>query len=327
MPKNTRTVTVTEFEVQGGHLNDKINNITFSKTCMIFNKSCKFFFFSQTSPDVKMKNSANTAGTVTESEVQGDILSEDDQINNDKSKSSKARQQKTRQIVSAAAAENSDENESTLIMEEEENSESETTVVAAEKPTEPDCEKLQNLGPDLNLENSSNSSGAKVVGAKTSNNSEKQQSSGSINIEGKVQNPTEGVSGKFSPKSRQIAAETAEIEKQQQNNASWEDLVEEEAEEANEPEPVIKFKKHVPVKKPVKSTPAKSPPKKLSKAARFAQRSQNKLRAISTPNKNETILQEDVTFMDRSADISSIPVLSPPKSRKARKPVNEASFQ
>ena len=210
-------------------------------------------------------------------------------------------------------------------MEEEENSESETTVVAAEKPTEPDCEKLQNLGPDLILENSSNSRGANVSSAKTSNNSEKQPSSGSINNEGEVQNPvTEGVSGKFSPKSRQIAAETAEIEKQQQNNASWEDL-EEEAEEANEPEPVIKFKKHVPVKKPVKSTPAKSPPKKLSKAARFAQK--NKLRAISTPNKNESMLQDNVTFMDRSADISSIPVLSPPKSRKARKPVNEASFQ
>ena len=263
--------------------------------------------------------------TVTESEVQGE-KSSDDKINN-KSKSSKARQQKTRQIVSAAAAENSDENESTLVMEEEENSESETTVVAAEKPTEPDCEKLQNLGPDLNLENSSNSRGANSS-AKTSNNSEKQPNSGSVNSEGKVQNPiAEGVSGKFSSKSRQIAAETAEIEKQQQNNASWEDLVEEEVEEANEPEPVIKFKKHVPVKKPVKSTPAKSPPKKLSKAARFAQRRQNKLRAISTPNKNETILQEDVTFMDRSADISSIPVLSPPKSRKARKPVNEASFQ
>merc|ERR1719330_1593206 len=97
----------------------------------------------------------------------------------------------------------------------------------------------------------------------------------------------------FSPQSRQIAAETAEIEKQQQNNASWEDLVEEEVEEANEPEPVIKFKKHVPVKKPVKSTPVKSPPKKLSKAARFAQRSQNKLRAISTPNKNESMLQDN----------------------------------
>ena len=205
-------------------------------------------------------------------------------------------------------------------MEEEENSESETTVVAAEKPTEPD------LGPDLNLENSSNSRGVNSS-AKTSNNSEKQPSSGSINNEGEVQNPvTEGVSGKFSPESREIAVETAEIEKQQQNNASWEDL-EEEAEEANEPEPVIKFKKHVPVKKPVKSTPAKSPPKKLSKAARFAQRSQNKLRAISTPNKNESMLQDNVTFMDRSADISSIPVLSPPKSRKARKPVNEASFQ
>ena len=201
-------------------------------------------------------------------------------------------------------------------MEEEENSESETTVVAAEKPTKPD------LGPNLNLENSSNSHGANSS-ANTSNNSEKQPS------EDKVQNPsTEGVSGKFSPKSRQIAAETAEIEKQQQNNASWEDL-EGDAEEANEPEPVIKFKKHVPIQKSAKSvakTPAKSsPPKKLSKAARFAQR--NKLRAISTPNKNETILEANVTFMDKSADISAIPVLSPPKSRKAKKPVNEASFQ
>ena len=136
-------------------------------------------------------------------------------------------------------------------MEDEENcseSESETTVV--EKPTEPDSAKLQNMGPDLNLENPSNKH-AKVVGAKTSNDSEKQPSS--INNEGKVQNPTtEGVSGKFSPKSRQIAAEeTAEIEKQQQNNASWEDL-EGEVEEANEPEPVIKFKKHVPIPKSAK---------------------------------------------------------------------------
>ena len=295
----------------------QINNITFSKICATkhdFNKSCKFFVFSQTSPDVKKKNSANTSGTVTESEVQGE-KSSDDKINN-KSKSSRAKQQKTRQIVSAPA-ENSNENESTLVMEEEENSESETTVVAAEKPTKPD------LGPNLNLENSSNSRGANSS-ANTSNNSEKQPS------EDKVQNPsTEGVSGKFSPKSRQIAAETAEIEKQQQNNASWEDL-EGEAEEANEPEPVIKFKKHVPIPKSAKSvqkTPAKSsPPKKLSKAARFAQRNQNKLRAISTPNKNESMLQDNVTFMDRSADISSIPVLSPPK-RKSKKPVNEASFQ
>ena len=294
----------------------QINNITFSKICTTkhdFNKSCKFFVFSQTSPDVKKKNSANTSGTVTESEVQGE-KSSDDKINN-KSKSSRAKQQKTRQIVSAPA-ENSNENESTLVMEEEENSESETTVVAAEKPTKPD------LGPNLNLENSSNSRGANSS-ANTSNNSEKQPS------EDKVQNPsTEGVSGKFSPKSRQIAAETAEIEKQQQNNASWEDL-EGDAEEANEPEPVIKFKKHVPIQKSAKSvakTPAKSsPPKKLSKAARFAQR--NKLRAISTPNKNETILEANVTFMDKSADISAIPVLSPPKSRKAKKPVNEASFQ
>ena len=240
----------------------QINNITFSKICATkhdFNKSCKFFVFSQTSPDVKKKKSANTSGTVTESEVQGE--KSDDKINN-KHTSSKAKQQKTRQIVSAAA-ENANENESTLVMEEEENSESETTVVAADKPTKPD------LGPNLKLENSSNSRGANSS-ANTSNNSEKQPS------EDKVQNPsTEGVSGKFSPKSRQIAAETAEIEKQQQNNASWEDL-EGEAEEANEPEPVIKFKKHVPIQKSAKSvakTPAKSsPPKKLSKAARFAQR-------------------------------------------------------
>jgi hypothetical protein len=93
----------------------------------------------------------------------------------------------------------------------------------------------------------------------------------------------------------------------------------------------------------LEKTPAKSsPPKKLSKAARFAQKYQNKSaksvektpakssppkKLSKTPNKNETILQANVTFMDRSADISSIPVLSPPKSRKARKPVNEASFQ
>ena len=60
----------------------------------------------------------------------------------------------------------------------------------------------------------------------------------------------------------------------------------------------------------------------------------NKLRAISTPNKNESHLQANVTFMDRSeADISAIPVLSPPTVKKntrikpAIKPANEASFQ
>ena len=43
----------------------------------------------------------------------------------------------------------------------------------------------------------------------------------------------------------------------------------------------------------------------------------NKLRAISTPNKNESHLQANVTFMDRSeiADISAIPVLSPPTGK------------
>merc|ERR1712062_687740 len=64
----------------------------------------------------------------------------------------------------------------------------------------------------------------------------------------------------------------------------------------------------------------------------------NKLRAISTPNKNESHLQANVTFMDRSeiADISAIPVLSPPTVKKNTrikpqiKPVRdygEASFQ
>ena len=45
----------------------------------------------------------------------------------------------------------------------------------------------------------------------------------------------------------------------------------------------------------------------IKKSAKF------NLRAISTPNRNESHLQTDVTFMNQSeADISAIPVLSPP---------------
>ena len=56
------------------------------------------------------------------------------------------------------------------------------------------------------------------------------------------------------------------------------------------------------------------------------------LQAISTPNRNETHLQTDVTFMNQSeADISAIPVLSPPSptttKKSSKKTVNEASFQ
>ena len=57
----------------------------------------------------------------------------------------------------------------------------------------------------------------------------------------------------------------------------------------------------------------------------------SKLRAISTPNKNESHLHGNVTFMNKSEmDLSAIPVLSPPTTRKSKKKpvaVNEASFQ
>jgi len=43
------------------------------------------------------------------------------------------------------------------------------------------------------------------------------------------------------------------------------------------------------------------------------------LRAISTPTKDETILRENVTFMEQTIDLSSIPVLSPPSTRKKAK--------
>ena len=43
------------------------------------------------------------------------------------------------------------------------------------------------------------------------------------------------------------------------------------------------------------------------------------LRAISTPTKDETILRENVTFMEQTIDLSSIPVLSPPSTRKKTK--------
>lgn len=63
----------------------------------------------------------------------------------------------------------------------------------------------------------------------------------------------------------------------------------------------------------------------IKKSAKF------NLRAISTPNRNESHLQTDVTFMNQSeADISAIPVLSPPtptRKKSSKKTVNEASFQ
>merc|ERR1712110_52880 len=69
-------------------------------------------------------------------------------------------------------------------------------------------------------------------------------------------------------------------------------------------------------------TPSKPP--KQSKAAKFSKR-KVQLRAISTPNKNESFLQSNVTI--NAADISAIPVLTPPTTRKAKTTVNEASFQ
>ena len=62
-----------------------------------------------------------------------------------------------------------------------------------------------------------------------------------------------------------------------------------------------------------------------------------KLRAISTPNRNETILKSNVT-LDQTVDISAIPVLSPPSTNRKKRSnknveqwppqhVNEASFQ
>merc|ERR1712083_1279444 len=68
-------------------------------------------------------------------------------------------------------------------------------------------------------------------------------------------------------------------------------------------------------------TPTK--PKKESKSAKHARRTQ--LRAISTPNKNESYLQSNVTI--NAAEISAIPVLTPPTTRKAKSTVREASFQ
>ena len=82
-----------------------------------------------------------------------------------------------------------------------------------------------------------------------------------------------------------------------------------------------------PVPKAIMKAPAKVPePKK----------SMFKLRAISTPNRNETILRTNVT-LDQTVDISAIPVLSPPSTKRKRSnknveqwpplQVNEASFQ
>ena len=97
------------------------------------------------------------------------------------------------------------------------------------------------------------------------------------------------------------------------DDSAWEDLPQEQSQPAAV-EPVV------PVPKSIK---------RVKKNAKF-----NKLRAISTPNKNESHLQANITFMDRSeADISAIPVLSPPtvkkntKSKTQIQPVNEASFQ
>jgi hypothetical protein len=75
-------------------------------------------------------------------------------------------------------------------------------------------------------------------------------------------------------------------------------------------------------------------PTTTKKKAPTCKTKKNLLRAISTPNRNESHLQSNVTFMDRSdADLSAIPVLSPPTVRKGKKKtapppvVNEASFQ
>ncbi len=46
----------------------------------------------------------------------------------------------------------------------------------------------------------------------------------------------------------------------------------------------------------------------------------NLLRAISTPNKNETMLEKNVTFLEKSHEISAIPVLSPPTPKSKKKP-------
>merc|ERR1719471_1835989 len=46
----------------------------------------------------------------------------------------------------------------------------------------------------------------------------------------------------------------------------------------------------------------------------------NQLRAISTPNRNESVsLGRNVTFLEKSGDLSAIPILSPPsETRKKR---------
>lgn len=82
-----------------------------------------------------------------------------------------------------------------------------------------------------------------------------------------------------------------------------------------------------PAKKPAaakKTTPSKTPAaaKKTTptkKPAAVAPKNKNLLRAISTPNRNETMLNKDVTFLERSHDLSAIPVLSPPSPRKSRR--------
>ncbi len=104
----------------------------------------------------------------------------------------------------------------------------------------------------------------------------------------------------------------------EENDSSWVDVAEE----------------TLKAPKTLQAAP-KTPKNLLNKAQTLAMLKKQKLRAISTPNKNETILTSNVTFMNQSeADLSAIPVLSPPTVRKGRskaaeaaKIVNEASFQ
>merc|ERR1719273_2111283 len=179
----------------------------------------------------------------------------------------------------------------------EDSSESESTLVENESERTVVAYEEMQKSIELNLEPERNKNAKET--AVDADDSEKNSSNGRDKVQ-----ESEGVSGK-SPKSTKTQ-ETAET----QENASWEDL--EEDEEANEPP--IKTKELSII---------------LNKCDKKALAKKNQLRAISTPNKNESHLQSNVTFMDRSeaADISAIPILSPPTSRKTKKTVNEASFQ
>ncbi len=64
-----------------------------------------------------------------------------------------------------------------------------------------------------------------------------------------------------------------------------------------------------PVPKRSKRTPAK-------KAT--AADSRKQLRAISTPNRN-SVAGKNLTFMEKSTDLSAIPILSPPSTRKRKR--------